>query len=294
MNLSNVAISGIEIFRDGSFATLGTLAERKERMLAVIQDIDDFNIIKESGFLTSVVTTTEIARAIPSKLGVCVSDDPFDAFIRIHEYLGSKTDFYGVEVANQISAHAQIHSTAIIGEHSIRIASGCVVGPKAVVLERSSLGTNVSIGPGTIVGCGSFVAPKVGNNIRHMPCMGGTNVENSVQIHSNCTICRSIFGGTTSIGEYTMLDNLVSIGQNAKIGRRCLIPASAVIGPNVLIGDDVWIGPNAVVAENLSIGDEAYVTLGSVVVDNVAKGAKVTGNFAVNHDKFISFMRKIR
>ena len=39
--------------------------------------------------------------------------------------------------------------------------------------------------------------------------------------------------------------------------------------------------------DNYTINDDAYITIGSVVVSNVPLGAHVTGNFAVEHNKFM-------
>ena len=67
-----------------------------------------------------------------------------------------------------------------------------------------------------------------------------------------------------------------------------------MVAGSTTIGDDVWIGPGASISSEIVIGNGASVTIGSVVVRDVAPGQKVTGNFAVDHKKFIAFMRKIR
>jgi UDP-3-O-[3-hydroxymyristoyl] glucosamine N-acyltransferase len=57
------------------------------------------------------------------------------------------------------------------------------------------------------------------------------------------------------------------------------------------IGDDVWIGPNATISNQVQIGDGAAVSLGSVVVRDVRSGQRVSGNFAVDHRRFLSAFR---
>jgi acetyltransferase-like isoleucine patch superfamily enzyme len=56
----------------------------------------------------------------------------------------------------------------------------------------------------------------------------------------------------------------------------------------------VWIGPNATIASEITIGDRANITLGAVVTRDVAADQHVTGNFAIDHKKFIAFLRTIR
>ena len=53
------------------------------------------------------------------------------------------------------------------------------------------------------------------------------------------------------------------------------------------IGEKVFIGPGSSVANGVEIGDGAWVTIGSTVVDNVLPEKKVSGNFAIDHIKFL-------
>ena len=113
-------------------------------------------------------------------------------------------------------------------------------------------------------------------------------------MQANSAISRSIFGGFTQLGEETKLDNLVHVAHNVTIGRRCFLAACAMIAGSVIVGDDVWIGPGASISSGITIGDGANVTIGAVVTRNVPAGAHVSGNFAIDHDKFIAFLRSIR
>ena len=60
------------------------------------------------------------------------------------------------------------------------------------------------------------------------------------------------------------------------------------------IGDDVLIGPSASITSGLTIGDGAFITVGSVITKDVMAGTRVTGNFAIDHQKFITFIKSIR
>jgi UDP-3-O-[3-hydroxymyristoyl] glucosamine N-acyltransferase len=115
-----------------------------------------------------------------------------------------------------------------------------------------------------------------------------------VELQANCCISKSVFGGFTEIGEDSKFDNMVHIAHNVKMGKRCFAAACAMIAGSVTIGDDVWIGPAAAITSEVDIGDKASITVGSVVSRNVAPGQKVTGNFAIDHDRFIEFIKSIR
>jgi UDP-3-O-[3-hydroxymyristoyl] glucosamine N-acyltransferase len=67
-----------------------------------------------------------------------------------------------------------------------------------------------------------------------------------------------------------------------------------VLAGSVRLGNDVWIGPNSTISNGVTVGDGAKVSLGAVVTRDVPAGARVTGNFAVDHEKFLGFLKSIR
>jgi UDP-3-O-[3-hydroxymyristoyl] glucosamine N-acyltransferase len=73
-----------------------------------------------------------------------------------------------------------------------------------------------------------------------------------------------------------------------------LVAAGAIILGSTVVGNDVWVGPGAIVSNELDIGDKAFITLGAVVTRDVGVGEKVSGNFAVPHDRFLEHLREIR
>ncbi len=73
-----------------------------------------------------------------------------------------------------------------------------------------------------------------------------------------------------------------------------MIVAGSAIGGRTIVGDDVWIGINSTISNGLTIGDNCRISLGSVVTQSVAAGKTVTGNFAIDHKKFIEFIKSIR
>jgi UDP-3-O-[3-hydroxymyristoyl] glucosamine N-acyltransferase len=115
-----------------------------------------------------------------------------------------------------------------------------------------------------------------------------------VEVQSNATVDRAIFGGFTEVGMETKLDKAAHFGHNVIAGARCMLAAHCVIGGSTIIGDDVWIGPSAVIRNSIVIGDGARVSLGAVVTRDVDAGGHVSGNFAVDHAQLLNFIRTIR
>ena len=58
-----------------------------------------------------------------------------------------------------------------------------------------------------------------------------------------------------------------------------------------MVGDHVWLGFGATLRNGLIIGEGSRVNMGSVVTKNVLPGESVTGNFAIEHDKFMENLK---
>jgi UDP-3-O-[3-hydroxymyristoyl] glucosamine N-acyltransferase len=294
VKLRELSISELRVERDGDFLSIGRAFEKKPRKLVALVDESCLSSLSLDDEIASVITTADFADRVPRGTGLVISSDPQTTLYKIHNSLVQGGQFYKGPFKNEIDPRAGIHPTACIASESVRIGKGCVIGPNASILENSILESDVIVGAGSVIGGAAQLTYADGLRNVDVVSTGGVILHSNVGIHTNCCVNRAVLGGYTEIGEYTKTDNLVQIGENSKIGRRCIIPACASVGANVMVGDDVWIGPNSVISDNLSVGDKAFITIGSVVVEDVPPGQKVTGNFAIDHKKFIELMRRIR
>lgn len=181
-------------------------------------------------------------------------------------------------LAFALAAQLLLNEVNIFGDPITQISETAEVHEGACILGDVSIGSRTTIGPGTVIGREGFGFERIGTRETvRIPHIGSVVIGNDVEIGANCAIDRGTFG-TTSIGDFTKLDNHVNISHNAKIGKGCLIAAGAKIAGSTIVGDGVWIGPNAVVANGLEIGEGAEISIGSVVIRNVAAGSRVFGN----------------
>jgi UDP-3-O-[3-hydroxymyristoyl] glucosamine N-acyltransferase len=279
--------------RDKEFSSLGRVRDWQKNRLVFITDSKELDLLNRDLNISAVITYESLAKYIPESLGLLIVDNPEKAFSKIHLTLMARRDFYPRDFKNDISSDAVIHETAVISDNSVRIGRNCRIGPKAFIGPHTEIGDGVTIGPGTIIGAdwGNLLS---NDSDIFLARAGGVKIGKKVWLHCNCVIERSIFGGLTEIGDYTYLDSLVSVGAGAKIGRACIIVAAAIIGQSACLDDEIWVGPNAVIAEGVRVGRKGSISLGSVVIDDVPAGKKVTGNFAVDHMKFIDFMRRFK
>jgi UDP-3-O-[3-hydroxymyristoyl] glucosamine N-acyltransferase len=69
----------------------------------------------------------------------------------------------------------------------------------------------------------------------------------------------AIVAPSASIGEGTRIGPYVFVGDDARIGRNCVLHAGAYVGADTTIGDDCEFFPNVVVRERVSIGNRVTV-----------------------------------
>ena len=295
MRLSEIASTGcVEVLRDGRFTNLGLLSHRGEDVLAGYYDRRFLSVLLNNSDITCVITSRELAGDVPARVGLAIAEDAKYAFYTLHEHLYRHTDFYWRDFPTEIAAGAQIHETAYIAPRNVRIGPGTIVEPRAIVLERCLIGSDVMIRAGAIVGGEGFEPKWVGSRHLNIPHAGGVRIRNGAAILCGAHLARSVFGGFTEIGEGAVIDALVHIAHNATIGRNCEIAANVVVAGSTTIGDRVWIGPNACVSSEVEVGDDAFISLGSVAIHPVPAGGRVSGYFAFDHQKYKQAWKRFR
>ncbi|MEO5859190.1 MAG: UDP-3-O-(3-hydroxymyristoyl)glucosamine N-acyltransferase, partial [Pyrinomonadaceae bacterium] len=112
------------------------------------------------------------------------------------------------------------------------------------------------------------------------PQIGTVVIEDNVEIGANTCIDRGALG-ETRIGEGTKIDNLVQVGHNVSIGKRCVIAAQTGISGSVTIEDDcviggqVGFGDHVTVKSGAVIGSQAGVLPGKIVRPGVWWGTPI-------------------
>ena len=110
-----------------------------------------------------------------------------------------------------------LHPGAVIGDRC-RTGKDCTIHPHAVLYAGVVLGDRVEVHAGTVLGGDGFGYRQIDGRHVKVPHTGRLEIDNDVEIGSNCTIDRATFE-TSRVGEGTKIDNLVMIGHNNQIGR---------------------------------------------------------------------------
>lgn len=183
------------------------------------------------------------------------------AVIAASATVGSKV-FVGAFVCigenSKIGDRVHLRAGSKIGDN-VFIGEGSILHPNVFVDDNCAVGKNVILHSGVVIGADGFgyVRDETGDHVK-FPQIGTVVIEDDVEIGASTCIDRGALG-ETRIGAGTKIDNLVQVGHNVHIGRRCVIAAQTGISGSVTIEDDCVIGGQ------VGFGDHVYVRSGAVI-----------------------------
>ncbi|MEM6514674.1 MAG: UDP-3-O-(3-hydroxymyristoyl)glucosamine N-acyltransferase [Bacteroidota bacterium] len=204
--------------------------------------------------LNSAATVILINKKVdcPEGKALLVSDDPFRDFNKLTEHF---KPFNSSNV--NISATAKIGEGTIVQPNSfignnVTIGKNCLIHSNVSIYDDAVIGNNVEIHAGTVLGASAFYYKKRPEGFDQLKSGGRVVIEDDVHIGANCTIDRGVTGDTT-IGQGSKLDNLIMVGHDTVIGKKCLIASQAGIAGCVVLEDEVTLWGQAGVKSGITL-----------------------------------------
>lgn len=241
--------------------------------------------------IAAVICTEAMLPRIPDSIpGILVSDAPKFAFYCIHNHLAENRNL--VRIPTVIGANPNISPTAYIAPCNVQIGDNVIIEPGVIIQENVTIGSNVWLCAGVCVGLRSFSPARYHDQAVMLRDCGRVVIEDNVEICAQSGVAQGILADdVTFLGNGVKLDNMVHIGHGAHIGARTFIASGAHVAGNCVLGEDIWLGVNATISNRIKIGDGARVSLGAVVTKDVPAGVTVTGNFAIEHRRFLQNLK---
>ncbi|WP_416327443.1 UDP-3-O-(3-hydroxymyristoyl)glucosamine N-acyltransferase [[Eubacterium] hominis] len=286
------------IIRNGSFEVLGILDSKSEqKMLTFLEKKQYISQIKEQSNIGCIITTRDFVEKIlaATKIGIYVCENPRIKFFQLHNCLSTDIRYQRKKHKTIIGKNCKISPLACISQENVIIGDNVEIEEFVSIKENTIIKDNCIIRSGTVVGSTGFEFKKYHDltfGVRHC---GGVILNENVEVQHNCCIDKAVYPwDDTVIGKYTKFDNLVHIGHAAKIGDHVLFPAGTTVSGRVEIADGVWIGVGSTISNGISFGRNSRCNIGSVVTKDVPENGSVSGNFAIEHEKFIENLKKAR
>lgn len=295
MRLSYIVskIEGLTLIRDGEFDSIDCVNSKNDhRILTFVKSSKYISQLSKN--ITSIICTKDILPLIFKEYGVVISKDPRRDFYNINNFLVCNHKNYSrKEFKTTIGKNCFISDNAVISDSNVNIGDNVIIEDFAVIKKDVTIGDNCIIRSGCVIGGEGFQFNKDGK-IFFVKHTGGVIIKENVELQYNTCVDKAVFPwDDTIIGEECKIDNLVHIGHCSKINKKVLIAAGSVVGGNCIIGVNSWIGTNCNIRNRVIIGDHASIKMGAVVTKNVEKGQSVSGNFAIQHSKFIKHIKDI-
>lgn len=302
MRLQDFDKKYFNVIKDGRFDTLGLC--RKECppfSLGYVQTEKYIGAACNNENISCIICPESLAGnelLMESGKGIAVCHSPQASFILLHNDLSqNNTNYVAKYEATRIGQGCQIHPTAVIASNGVDIGDNVIIEEYAIVREGCQIGNNVCIHAGAYIGIDNAdLCWDESGKIINMREAGRICLADNVEVGFRAMLARGAFPyNTTFVGERAYIDSDVMITHNCHIGRDCFVAAKTHICGSVQVGAHVRINPMATIKDSIVIGDNAVISLGSVVARNVPDGSRVTGNFAVEHSKFLAdYLKKVR
>ncbi|MBJ12660.1 MAG: hypothetical protein CMG62_06230 [Candidatus Marinimicrobia bacterium] len=281
-------VDGFKIIRDGSFSYVTKLESPLEKRLVpctLEKHIKSCNKIDD---VSGLIVPPSLADLVDDSKFLLTSDEPLESAFRIHEEISKIDNFQWENFETVIHPSCEISKNACISLNNVKIGKNVKIFDNAVVHDRTIIEDNCIIGANTVLGCNAFQVFKQKNKPQKIiPQSGGVKICQGVEIQSNCTVSRAIFGGFTEIGSETLIDSQVHVGHDCKIGKKVLIANQSSIAGRVFIEDGAYLAPNITISNGIRVGSNSKITLGSTVITDVAKDSVVTGFGALEHTEWM-------
>ncbi|MCI5698575.1 MAG: UDP-3-O-(3-hydroxymyristoyl)glucosamine N-acyltransferase [Clostridiales bacterium] len=281
------------VINEKEFQTLGLVGSDTGASKCTFIDRPEFSDALE-GDVTMVITTEEISQRIESyDVGFCIVDNPRVVFFKLHNSLADIEPYARPRFKTKIGKNCKIHSSVIISDENVVIGDNVRIDPYAVIKDNVIIGDNTIIHSGVVIGDSDFEFKREGHEIFGVTHCGGVIIENDVEILANSGVNKALYPwDNTIIKKYVKIDMLCNVSHGVKIGSETMVVALSGIGGRTVIGDRCWLGYGCIIRNGITIGNDARINMGSIVTKNVENNESVTGNFAIDHDKFMEDLKR--
>jgi UDP-3-O-[3-hydroxymyristoyl] glucosamine N-acyltransferase len=194
----------------------------------------------------------------PEDKTILVCNDPLLAYLDVvHHYVTFTPQTQNIHPNAKIGEGTIIQPNVFIGEN-VTIGKNCIIHSNVSIYCDTIIGNNVIIQSNSTIGADACYFQKREDKWIKIDSCGQTIIEDDVEVGCNCCIDKGV-SGVTFIGEGTKFDNLVQIGHDTHIGKRCLIGAQVGIAGCTFIDDDCSIWAKSGINKDLYIAKRTTV-----------------------------------
>jgi len=294
----DIEIIGMNSLKDATSSELSFVANSK-----YIKEIEQTNA-------GGVIITKDLLKYLPKDCEAIVVEDSYWSMAVLSKY-------FAPVIEDDTLPHAKIGEGSKISSKA-EIANGAKIGKNCIIMAHVYIGTNVIIGDNTVlypsvtvyrdcvigndciihantvVGADGFgfATNKMGEH-KKIYQNGNVVIEDDVEIGSNVSIDRAVFG-STMLKKGVRIDNLVQIAHNCEIGEYSVFVAQSGSAGSTKLGRNVVVGGQSAFAGHLSIAPFSTFAARSGVTHDIKESGKTFGGFPLMEQrKWLKLQAKI-
>jgi UDP-3-O-[3-hydroxymyristoyl] glucosamine N-acyltransferase len=227
-----------------------------------------------------------------TRLPRIVAENPYAYFARLSQLfnpvVGQPPGVHPSAVvapSARLASGVSIGAGCVIGE-SVTIGEGSCLYPRVVIYANASIGKNVIVHSGAVIGADGFGFAEEGGRWIKIPQVGGVRIGDDVEIGANTTIDRGTLDDTV-IEEGVKLDNQIQVGHNTRIGAHTAVAGCVGIAGSADIGRHCTFGGAAMILGHLKIVDHVNISAGTFISRSILKPGTYTGIYPTDeHDSW--------
>ena len=174
-----------------------------------------------------------------------------------------------IEAGVVLAADVVIGAGAYVG-HGSHVGAGTRVFPNAVIYHDVRLGEHCVIHAQAVLGADGFGYAAGPDGWEKISQLGGVRIGNRVEIGAGTTVDRGTLGHT-EIADGVIIDNLVQIGHNCRIGKNTAIAGCAGLAGSTIIGANCTLAGGVGVVGHVEICDDVHVTGMTMVTRSITR-----------------------
>ena len=168
-----------------------------------------------------------------------------------------------------------VESGAVI-EDNVQIGANCRIGSNVVICHDCVIGDDVIIEAGAVIGGDGFGWANHQGRWTKIPQVGRVIIGNHVSIGNNVCIDRGAIGDTV-IADNCIIDNLVHIAHNVKIGEGAAIAGQVGFAGSTSLGAHCTVAGQVGFAGHLKIADNIHFLAKAGVTHNLDQPGAYAG-----------------
>lgn len=260
----------------------------------------DLSFVVSAKYKDALKRTQASAVLIPESLlddapcAAIVCPSPYAAYAQSSWLLyPDSVESVGAANTASVNPEAEVHPTASIGEYAVigasaKIGEHAVIGAHCVIGEQASVGSHTRLMPhvtvasacvigehsriqsGAVIGSEGFGFAPTDKGWQAIHQVGKVVIGNRVHIGANTTIDRGAIDDT-EVADGAILDNLIQIAHNVKIGENTAIAGCVGIAGSTVIGRNCQIGGACNISGHLHIADGVVLNGNSTVLQSISE-----------------------